>query len=38
MELAVGLAQRAWATPERILNTRPLKALLQWLNERRQRG
>ena len=38
MELAVGLAQRAWATPERILNTRPLDALLQWLNERRQRG
>ena len=38
MELAVGLAQRAWATPERILNTRPLNALLKWLNDRRQRG
>jgi DNA polymerase (family 10) len=36
MELAVGLAQRAWATPERILNTRPVDALLQWLNDRRQ--
>jgi histidinol phosphatase-like PHP family hydrolase len=38
MELAVGLAQRAWANSERILNTRPLDALLHWLNERRQRG
>jgi histidinol phosphatase-like PHP family hydrolase len=35
MELAVGLAQRAWATPERVLNTRPLDALLLWLNDRR---
>ncbi|MCS7209482.1 MAG: PHP domain-containing protein, partial [Fimbriimonadales bacterium] len=36
MELAVGLAQRAWATPERILNTRPLDALLRWCFDRRQ--
>ncbi|MCS6919721.1 MAG: hypothetical protein NZM28_08120, partial [Fimbriimonadales bacterium] len=36
MELAVGLAQRAWATPERILNTLPLDALLRWLDDRRQ--
>ncbi|MCS7300414.1 MAG: helix-hairpin-helix domain-containing protein [Fimbriimonadales bacterium] len=36
MELAVGLAQRAWATPERILNTRSVDALLQWLHDRRQ--
>ncbi|MCX7992236.1 MAG: helix-hairpin-helix domain-containing protein [Fimbriimonadales bacterium] len=35
MELAVGLAQRAWATPERIVNTHSLNALLQWLNDRR---
>ncbi|MCX7925620.1 MAG: helix-hairpin-helix domain-containing protein [Fimbriimonadales bacterium] len=35
MELAVGLAQRAWATPERILNTRSRDALLQWLRDRR---
>jgi DNA polymerase (family 10) len=35
MELAVGLAQRAWATPERILNTRSLNELLQWLQDRR---
>lgn len=35
MELAVGLAQRAWATPERILNTRSRDALLQWLHDRR---
>ncbi|MCS6923097.1 MAG: helix-hairpin-helix domain-containing protein [Fimbriimonadales bacterium] len=36
MELAVGLAQRAWATPERILNTRSLEDLLQWLSDRRR--
>lgn len=36
MEWAVGLAQRAWATPERILNTRPLETLLQWLEDRRK--
>ena len=36
MEWAVGLAQRAWATPERILNTRPMGALLQWLADRRK--
>ena len=35
MELAVGLAQRAWTTSERVLNTRPLDALLLWLNDRR---
>ncbi len=37
MELAVGLAQRGWATPERVLNTRPLTELLNWLRERRHR-
>jgi len=35
MELAVGLAQRAWATPERILNTHALNELLHWLQGRR---
>jgi len=35
MELAVGLAQRGWLTPERILNTRPLTELKAWLRERR---
>ena len=35
MELAVGLAQRAWATPERILNTLSRDALLKWLANRR---
>ncbi len=35
MELAVGLAQRAWATPERLLNTRSRDALLRWLSDRR---
>lgn len=38
MELAVGLAQRGWATPERILNTRPLDALLHWLAQRRPKS
>jgi len=33
MELAVGNAQRAWLTPEQVLNTRPLKALLDWARE-----
>lgn len=37
MELAVGLAQRGWTTPERVLNTRPLTELLNWLRERRHR-
>ncbi len=36
MTLAVGLAQRAWATPERVLNTLARDALLQWLADRRQ--
>ncbi|GIV05512.1 MAG: DNA polymerase/3'-5' exonuclease PolX [Fimbriimonadales bacterium] len=35
MELAIGLAQRAWTTPERLLNTRSLNELLQWLQGRR---
>ncbi len=35
MELAVGLAQRAWASPERILNTFSCDALLEWLHNRR---
>ncbi len=35
MELAVGLAQRGWLTPERILNTRPLPGLRSWLRQRR---
>ncbi|GIV09454.1 MAG: DNA polymerase/3'-5' exonuclease PolX [Fimbriimonadales bacterium] len=35
MELAVGLAQRAWATPKQILNTLTRDALLQWLHNRR---
>lgn len=38
MELTVGLAQRGWATPERVLNTRPLPALLEWLRDRRRFG
>lgn len=33
MELAVGTAQRAWLGPTQILNTRPLAALLDWLQE-----
>jgi DNA polymerase (family 10) len=31
MELAVGTAQRAWLGPDRILNTRSLKELQDWL-------
>ncbi len=31
MELAVGTAQRAWLGPDRVLNTRGLKALRDWL-------
>lgn len=33
MELAVGNAQRAWLTPEQVLNTRPLKELLDWAQQ-----
>ncbi len=36
MELAVGLAQRGWLTPERILNTRPLTELRRWLQTVRE--
>jgi len=36
MELAVGLAQRGWLTPERILNTRPLAELRAWLRSVRE--
>ncbi len=35
MELAVGTAQRAWLGPDQILNTRPLAALLDWLQAAR---
>ncbi|MFQ3611795.1 MAG: PHP domain-containing protein, partial [Fimbriimonadales bacterium] len=37
MELAVGLAQRGWLPPERVLNTRPLAELQAWLSERTRR-
>ncbi len=33
MELAVGLAQRGWLTPERVLNTRLLAELKAWLKQ-----
>lgn len=36
MELAVGLAQRGWLTPARILNTRPLTELRTWLQGHRE--
>ena len=36
MELAVGNAQRAWLGPEQVLNTRPLKELLNWAREVRK--
>lgn len=36
MELAVGLAQRGWVAPQRVLNSRPLPELLHWLKTRRQ--
>jgi DNA polymerase (family 10) len=36
MELAVGLAQRGWLRPERILNTRPLRELQAWLQHHRE--
>lgn len=36
MELAVGLAQRGWLSPERVLNTLSLPRLLAWLKEVRQ--
>lgn len=36
MELAVGLAQRGWLTPERILNTRPLAELRAWLQAHKE--
>ena len=36
MELAVGLAQRGWLMPERVLNTRPLAELHAWLQSIRE--
>lgn len=36
IDLAVGLAQRGWLPPERVLNTLPLPRLLAWLKEVRQ--
>ncbi len=38
MELTVGLAQRGWVTPERVLNTLPLPELLNWLHSRRSQA
>ncbi len=37
-ELQCGIltARRAWATPQHILNTRPLAAFQQWLKDRKQ--
>ena len=37
MRFGVSVARRAWLTPEDILNTRPLKGLLSWLEEKRSR-
>lgn len=37
MRFGVSVARRAWLTPEDILNTRPLKQLLSWLQEKRSR-
>jgi DNA polymerase (family 10) len=36
MELAVGLAQRGWLSPERVLNTHPLPELRNWLQSVRE--
>jgi DNA polymerase (family 10) len=30
LELGLGVARRAWLTPEQVLNTRPLEQLLAW--------
>jgi DNA polymerase (family 10) len=35
MRFGVSVARRAWLTPEDILNTRPLKELLTWLERKR---
>ena len=37
MRFGVSVARRAWLTPEDILNTRPLKELLAWLERKRSR-
>lgn len=37
MRFGVSVARRAWLTPEDILNTRPLKQLLSWLEAKRAR-
>ena len=37
MRFGVSVARRAWLTPEDILNTRPLKELLTWLERKRSR-
>lgn len=37
MRFGVSVARRAWLTPEDILNTRPLKQLLSWLEAKRSR-
>jgi DNA polymerase (family 10) len=37
MRYGVAVARRAWLTPQDILNTRPLKALLLWLDRKRGR-
>lgn len=31
LKLGVGVARRAWATPECVLNTRPLEEVRAWL-------
>lgn len=38
MRFGVSVARRAWLTPGDILNTRPLKQLLSWLEEKRSRN
>ncbi|HSB81664.1 MAG TPA: DNA polymerase/3'-5' exonuclease PolX [Candidatus Methylomirabilis sp.] len=38
MRFGVSMARRAWLTPGDILNTRPLKQLLSWLEEKRSRN
>jgi DNA polymerase (family 10) len=35
MAIGLGVARRAWVEPERLLNCRPLKELLQWIAEKR---
>lgn len=34
MKYGIGVARRAWLEPKDVLNTRPLKKLMEWLGER----